>query len=267
MKHILVVLFVFFIFNQGKSQQLMNFYDLEAVTIEGDTISMSQYAGKKLLVVNTASYCGYTHQFNDLEALYLQYGGAGFEIIGFPCNDFGSQDPGSDSTILDFCTNNYNVTFQMMSRISIKMGDTSAVYKWLQRGNLNGVSDAAVTWNFNKFLIDAEGNWAGYYDSPVAPGDAAIVNWINEISPAGLSNIYNEKTQVWYSQNTIHIKIPNSVNGSQFKLFSISGQEISISKGSNAGELIPNSELQSGIYLLQQIQNDKQVSHRFVVMK
>ena len=267
MKQIFTALFVFFIFNQGKSQQLMSFHDLEAVTIEGDSISMSQYAGKKLLVVNTASFCAYTHQFNDLEALYLQYGGAGFEIIGFPCNDFGAQDPGSDSTILDFCTGNYNVTFQMMSRISIKTGDTSAVYKWLQRGNINGVSDAAVTWNFNKFLIDAQGNWVGYYDSPVAPGDAVIVNWINEGSTAGLSNINNEEMLVWFSQNAIHIKNPNSVNGSQFKLFSISGQEISISKGSNAAELIPNTELQSGIYLLQQIENDKQVSHRFAVIK
>ena len=267
MKQILAALIVFFIFNQGISQQLMNFHDLEAVTIGGDSISLSQYAGKKLLVVNTASYCGYTNQFNDLEALYLQYGGDGFEIIGFPCNDFGGQDPHSDSTILDFCSSNFNVTFQMMSRISIKSGDTSAVYKWLQRANLNGVSDAAVTWNFNKFLIDAEGNWAGYYDSPVAPADPEIVNWINDGTSAGLSNIKDQETLVWFSQNAIHIKNPNSVNGSQFKLFSISGQEISISKGSNAGELIPNTELQSGIYLLQQIENDKQVSHRFAVIK
>lgn len=266
MKQILTALIIFFIFNQGISQQLMSFHDMEAVTIAGDTISLSQYAGKKLLVVNTASFCGYTHQFNDLEALYLQYGGAGFEIIGFPCNDFGAQDPGSDSTILDFCTGNYNVTFQMMSRISIKTGDTSAVYKWLQRGNLNGVSDAAVTWNFNKFLIDAEGNWAGYYDSPVSPANPAIVNWINENS-AGLSNINDEETLVWYSQNAIHVKNQNHEKGSSYKLFSISGQEISINKGSNSAELIPNTELQSGVYLLQQIQNDKLVSHRFAVVK
>ncbi len=266
MKRILPALIIFFISNQGMSQQLMSFHDMEAVTIAGDTISLSQYSGKKLLVVNTASYCGYTHQFNDLEALYLQYGGTGFEIIGFPCNDFGAQDPGSDSTILDFCTGNYNVTFQMMSRISIKTGDTSAVYKWLQRGNLNGVSDAAVTWNFNKFLIDAEGNWAGYYDSPVAPGDPAIVNWINE-NPAGFTNISDEETLVWYSQNAIHVKNQDPEKVSSYKLFSISGQEISINKGSNSAELIPNTELQSGVYFLQQIQNDKQVSHRFAVVK
>ena len=266
MKQILTALIIFFISNQGMSQQVMSFHDMEAVTIAGDTISLSQYAGKKLLVVNTASFCAYTHQFDDLESLYLQYGGAGFEIIGFPCNDFGAQDPGSDSTILDFCTGNYNVTFQMMSRISIKTGDTSAVYKWLQRANLNGVADAAVTWNFNKFLIDGEGNWAGYYDSPVAPGDAAIVNWINENS-SGLLNINDEETHVWYAQNAIHVKNLSSENASRYKLFSISGQEISIRKGSNAGELIPNTELQSGFYLLQQIENDKQVSHRFAVIK
>jgi glutathione peroxidase len=267
MKQILTAILIFFIFNQGKSQQLMSFHELEAVTIAGDTISLSQYAGKKLLVVNTASYCGYTHQFNDLEALYLQYGGAGFEIIGFPCNDFGAQDPGSDSTIFDFCTGNYNVTFQMMSRISIKTGDTSAVYKWLQRANLNSVADAAVTWNFNKFLIDAEGNWAGYYDSPIAPADSAIVKWINEGSSVGFSNVNNEETQVWYAQNTIHINNSNAMNGSQFKLFSISGQEISINNGTSSAELIPNNPLQSGIYILQQIQKDKQVSHRFAVIQ
>jgi glutathione peroxidase len=266
MKRILTALIIFFISNQGISQQVMSFHDLEAVTIAGDTISLSQYAGKKLLVVNTASFCAYTHQFDDLESLYLQYGGAGFEVIGFPCNDFGAQDPGSDSTILDFCTGNYNVTFQMMSRISIKTGDTSAVYKWLQRANLNGVADAAVTWNFNKFLIDAEGNWAGYYDSPVAPGDPVIVNWINENS-AGLLNINDEETLVWYSQNAIHVKNQNPEKGSSYKLFSISGQEISINKGSNSAELIPNTELQSGVYFLQQIENDKQVSHRFAVIK
>ena len=265
MKQILAALIVFFIFNQGKSQQLMNFHDLEAVTIGGDSISLSQYAGKKLLVVNTASYCGYTHQFNDLEALYLQYGGAGFEIIGFPCNDFGEQDPGSDSTILDFCTGNYNVTFQMMSRISIKTGDTSAVYKWLQRANLNGVADAAVTWNFNKFLIDEEGNWAGYYDSPVDPGDSAIVIWINENS-TGLLSINDEETHVWYAQNTIHVKNLSSEIATSYKLFSISGQEISISNGSNAGELIPNADLKPGVYFLQQIQKDIKVSHRFAVV-
>jgi glutathione peroxidase len=266
MKQILTSILILFIFNQGKSQQLMSFHELEAVTIDGDTISLSQYAGKKLLVVNTASFCAYTHQFNDLESLYLQYGGAGFEIIGFPCNDFGAQDPGSDSTIFDFCTGNYNVTFQMMSRIAIKTGDTSAVYKWLQRANLNGVADASVTWNFSKFLIDEEGNWAGYYDSPIAPGDAAIVNWINENS-TGLLNINNVEAHVWYAQNAIHVKNLSSENASCYKLFSISGQEISISKGSNAGELIPNADLKSGVYFLQQIQNDKQVSHRFAVIK
>ena len=267
MKHILTSFIILLTFHLGISQQLLNFHDFDAVTIEGDSISLSQYAGKKLLVVNTASYCGYTHQFNDLETLYLQYGGSGFEIIGFPCNDFGSQDPGADSTILDFCTSNYNVTFQMMSRISIKTGDTAEVYKWLQRANLNGVADAAVTWNFNKFLIDTEGNWAGYFDSPVGPGDPAIVNWINEISPAGLLNINHEDSQVWYSQNAIHITNANSSQSSQYKLYSISGQEISMNIGANSGELIPNTELQSGVYFLQQIQKDKQVSHRFAVIK
>jgi glutathione peroxidase len=148
----------------SKSQQSINFHNFDEITITGDTISMSQFAGKKLLVVNTASFCAYTHQYEDLQSLHEQYGGTEFEILGFPCNDFGSQEPGSDSVIFDFCTGTYNVTFQMMKRINIK--------------ELNGVEDAQVTWNFHKFLIDENGNWVRHFPSTTSPLDTAITNWI-----------------------------------------------------------------------------------------
>lgn len=153
-------------------------HSLTAVTITGDTVSLSQYRGKKLLIVNTASYCGYTPQFTDLQALYEKYKDHNFEIIGFPSNDFGKQDPGTDEEILHFCSSNYGVTFPMMSKVGIIKGDTSPVYKWLQRRELNGVSDAEVKWNFNKFLIDEEGRWVAHYGSKVKPLDTLITGWI-----------------------------------------------------------------------------------------
>ena len=156
------------------AQGVTNFHSLSAVavnvhtTIVGvdttttyteDTISFSQFYGKKVMVVNTASFCQFTPEFTQLEQLYTQYHQYNFEILGFPCNDFNSQDPHNDSTIIHFCTTGYGVTFQMMSKIFCVTGDTSPVYKWLQRANLNGVSDAHVGWNFNKFLIDEAGHW------------------------------------------------------------------------------------------------------------
>lgn len=158
--------------------QTMTFHDFVEPTILGDSISMSQYAGKKLMIVNTASYCGFTPQFADLEALDSTYADCNFEVIGFPCNDFGHQDPYSNTQILEFCQGNYGVTFQMMSKVATVLGDTVDVYKWLQRAELNGVSDAHVGWNFNKFLIDESGHWVAWYPSTVEPFDAQITNWI-----------------------------------------------------------------------------------------
>lgn len=252
------------------AQTLMNFHDFEVVTIEGDTISLSQYAGKKLLVVNTASYCGYTHQFNDLQALYQQYGGSNFEILGFPCNDFGSQDPGADSTILEFCTSNYNVTFQMMSRIHIKTGDTASVYKWLQRGELNGVADAAVTWNFNKFLIDAQGNWSGYYDSPILPNNPAIVDWILAGSePLGISESKQTSFRVWSFENSIHVSNPVEIkNPIQLQLYSISGKLLNheiLSFNSNPEYQYSVGGISPGMYILKLQSGDQIENHRIVI--
>ena len=142
-----IIFAVSFILSVGitNAQTLETFHDFMGIGILGDTINFSDYAGKKVLVVNTASYCGYTPQFNDLAILDSIYGGPGFAIIGFPCNDFGGQDPGSDSAINNFCTGIYNVQFQMMSKISITAPDTAEVYKWLQLQARNGVADAPVT--------------------------------------------------------------------------------------------------------------------------
>jgi glutathione peroxidase len=140
MKSLRIFLILLYSSISAFSQTNSSFHDFEVRTILGDTISLSQFAGKKVMVVNTASFCSYTFQYGLLESLREQYSTAyNFEILGFPCNDFGNQEPGHDTTILEFCTNTYNVQFPMMSSIHIQTGDTAAVYKWLQRAELNGV--------------------------------------------------------------------------------------------------------------------------------
>jgi glutathione peroxidase len=179
MRTSILILLVFISSISAAQSNLPTIHGLDATTITGDTISLSQYAGKKLMIVNTASYCGYTPQFADLQQLYALYSQSNdFEIIGFPCNDFAGQDPLTDSATLSFCTSNYNVTFQMMSHIHINTGLISPVYQWLKSQSLNGVSNATVTWNFNKFLIDEAGHWIQHYTQTTSPSDIAIVDWI-----------------------------------------------------------------------------------------
>ena len=216
MKITTTILFLIAFTFAGKSQQLANFHDFTGVKIQGDTISFSQYVGKKLLVVNTASFCAYTYQYEDLQGLYDIYGDGQFEILGFPCNNFGSQEPGSDSTIIDFCTGNYGVTFQMMSRVDIKTGDTAEVYKWLQRGELNGVEDAQVTWNFHKFLIDPDGNYVRHFPSTTVPRDTAITNWIEAefISTVSINEAQGGNFRLYPnpSESTANLNFENSAN-------------------------------------------------------
>lgn len=179
------------------------FHDFSGKTILGDSIDFSIFYGKKVMVVNTASLCGYTHQYTDLQQLYEGYQQYDFEIIGFPCNDFSNQEPDYDSTIYDFCQS-YNVTFQMMSKIATVSADTAPVYKWLQRADLNGVADASVAWNFNKFLIDESGHWVRHCLSPVSPLDTSITNWI--MSPSALS----VEDKLRFTHLTV---FPNPANG------------------------------------------------------
>lgn len=183
-----VALLLLFNFNV-KSQNAIHSYT--AFTIDSNVFHFSSLIGKKVLIVNTASFCGFTNQYSSLQQLYQTYNSNNFEILGFPCNDFGGQEPDKDSTINSFCTTNFGVTFQMMKKIAITSADTAPVYKWLQRMNLNNVSNASVSWNFNKFLIDECGNWVAHYSENTNPLDTAITNWINSpscILPTGISN-------------------------------------------------------------------------------
>lgn len=157
------------------------FYDLKAKTIDGKEFSFSDLKGKKVLIVNTASKCGYTKQYADLQKLYETYGGDRFTIIGFPANNFMNQEPGTNEEIQNFCSVNYGVTFQMMEKISVKGDDMDPIYQWLTQKSLNGVMDSEVKWNFNKFMIDENGKLAGYEPSGTNPMSDKIINWIKGI--------------------------------------------------------------------------------------
>jgi glutathione peroxidase len=151
-----------------KSKAIASFYDLKATSIDGEEISFEKYKGKKVLIVNTASSCGYTYQYEGLQKLNDIYGND-VEVLGFPANDFLFQERGSDSDIADFCEKNYGVTFQMFSKITTKGRNQSPVYTWLTNKDLNGWNEKKPTWNFCKYLIDENGNLVEFFDKSVKP--------------------------------------------------------------------------------------------------
>ena len=154
------------------------FYDFTVKDIDGNDFDLSSLKGKKVLVVNTASKCGFTPQYEQLQELYEKYGGEDFTIIGFPANNFMKQEPGTNDEIKAFCQKNYGVTFPMMAKISVKGDDMHPLYHWLTEKSLNGVMDSKVGWNFQKYLIDKNGNLVEMLKSNVKPDDEKIVSWI-----------------------------------------------------------------------------------------
>jgi glutathione peroxidase len=154
------------------------FHNFCVNTIAGSTFDFKSLKGKKVMIVNTASQCGLTPQFEQLEQLYQQKGGAGFEIIGFPTNDFASQDPGTNEEIASFCQINYGVTFKMMEKIIVKGANKHPLYQWLTSKALNGKEDCEIQWNFQKFLIDENGNWIKNISPETLPIDVEILNWL-----------------------------------------------------------------------------------------
>jgi glutathione peroxidase len=157
-----------------------SFYELKAETIKGEPFDFSTLKGKKVLIVNTASKCGYTKQYADLETLYKEYGGDDFVIIGFPANNFMKQEPGTNEEILNFCTTEFGVTFPMMAKISVKGDDIHPVYKWLTSKEQNGVIDSEIMWNFQKYMIDENGNLIDFAKTGVNPLDDEIIKFIKK---------------------------------------------------------------------------------------
>ena len=150
-------------------------HDFTMKSIEGKEVSLRSFKGKKLLIVNVASRCGYTRQYKDLETLYRQYSDK-LVVLGFPANNFGGQEPGSDSEIKGFCEKNYGVSFPMFSKVSVKGKDRCALYEFLASKEKNGTLSDAPGWNFCKYLIDENGKVMRYFPSSVNPMDKAITD-------------------------------------------------------------------------------------------
>lgn len=152
-------------------------YKFKVNSLDGGTIDFSKFKGKKILVVNTASKCGFTPQYAQLEELYKTHGHK-LVIIGFPANNFGSQEPGTNDDIKAFCTKNYGVTFPMAAKVSVKGDDIAPIYKWLTEKSENGVMDADIKWNFTKFLLDENGVLITKFDSKVTPLSDEILAYL-----------------------------------------------------------------------------------------
>lgn len=155
-----------------------NFHQFKATTIDGKELDFASLKGKKVLVVNTASKCGLTPQYESLQELYKEYGGEKFEIIGFPANNFAGQEPASNAEVAQFCQKNYGVSFTMMEKISVKGKDINPIYQWLTEKAKNGVADNKVSWNFQKFLIDENGNLVKSISPQTSPVDEEILTWL-----------------------------------------------------------------------------------------
>jgi glutathione peroxidase len=153
-------------------------YDIAVKDIDGNSGTLQYYEGKVLLIVNTASKCGFTPQYEGLQSLYETYKDRGLVVLGFPSNDFLGQEPGSDEEIKEFCSLNYNVSFPMYSKISVKGSDIHPLYDYLTSKETNPEFPGKITWNFNKFLIDREGQIIGRYASKVKPEDERVVEAI-----------------------------------------------------------------------------------------
>jgi glutathione peroxidase len=162
-----------------KPVQSQTIYQFKVSDLYGKEFDFSTLKGKKILIVNTASECGLTPQYKDLETIYKSYKDLDFVIVGFPANNFGSQEPGSNEQIAKFCQMNYGVTFPMMSKISVKGKDIHEVYKFLTQKDKNGLQDSQVEWNFQKYLINEEGELIKVLSPRVLHTDSEIVDWIN----------------------------------------------------------------------------------------
>ncbi len=155
-------------------------YQFKVTNLNGKQFDFETLKGKKVLIVNTASKCGYTPQYKELEMIYEKYSSKNFVIIGFPANNFGEQEPGTDKEIESFCQLNYGVTFPMMSKVSVKGKDMCDVYKFLTQKDKNGLIDSEVKWNFQKYLINEKGELEKVLLSSVKPSDPSIIDWINK---------------------------------------------------------------------------------------
>ncbi len=178
-KNLLFMVYFTMILPVAGLAQSTGFYDFKVKTLEGGIFDFASLKGKKVMIVNTASKCGFTPQYQDLEDLYEKYKDK-LVIIGFPANNFANQEPGTAAEIREFCTKNYGVSFPMMEKVSVKGEDIHPVYKWLTTKALNGVMDSEVKWNFQKYLIDENGKLVDVLYTREKPGSDKTLAWLSE---------------------------------------------------------------------------------------
>ena len=169
------ILFIILFMSNVNSQSI---YQFEAEDINGKFISMSSFKGKKIMIVNTASKCGLTPQYKELEELYEKYKNKNLVIVGFPANNFMRQEPGNNQEIAQFCSATYGITFPMMAKISVKGKDMHPIYKFLTKKELNGKISSSVKWNFQKYLMDENGVLFKVISPQTSPLDKEITEWI-----------------------------------------------------------------------------------------
>jgi len=160
------------------NQQTQNIFQFKVKTLTDEDFDFSSLKGKKVMIVNTASECGLTPQYKDLQAIYDTYKDNNFIIVGFPANNFGSQEPGTNKEIAEFCQLNYGVSFPMMAKISVKGNDIHPIYQFLTQRSKNGLEDSEVAWNFQKYLINEKGELVKVISPKTLPTDDVIINWI-----------------------------------------------------------------------------------------
>lgn len=163
---------------RNKTMSKQNIYQFKVTDLSGNVFDFASLKGKKVLIVNTASKCGLTPQYKDLQAIYDQYKDNNFVIVGFPANNFMEQEPGNNEEIATFCERNYGVTFPMMDKISVKGNDMAPIYQFLTQKDRNGVQDSEVEWNFQKYLLNENGELVKVISPRTLPTDKEIVDWI-----------------------------------------------------------------------------------------
>jgi len=173
--------FLFSLFSKSSDAQPIpkSIYDFKVKALDESVINFASFKGKKILIVNTASKCGYTPQYKNLEALHQRYKDQ-LVIVGFPANNFLWQEPGDNATIAEFCQKNYGVSFVMAAKISVKGNDMAPIYQWLTQKKYNHNSNSSVKWNFQKYLLDEKGNLIQMFSPGVDPLDAAIIQAIEK---------------------------------------------------------------------------------------
>ena len=184
MKKNLTLIFIIisqFISGQKSSQMKESLHQFKVTDLYGETFDMSSLKGKKVMIVNTASKCGLTFQYEALQKLYSQYKDLNFIVIGFPSNDFLWQEPGSNDEIIDFCEENYGVTFPMMSKVTVKGSKKHPIYQFLTQKSKNNFKDSRVTWNFQKYLINKDGRIEKIISPRTRPDSEEVVSWITDV--------------------------------------------------------------------------------------